>query len=123
MNAHLHCRSDSQSGCRKDWRWRLQRMLKKRRIQVVAASAVREGQDKDKSSESDFVSNNRTSGGTSVVPRTSSVVTIVSAFLQAGCLTFIALNGLRVWLGFSAVAAASGGSFIHSDPVRYGLAA
>ncbi len=42
--------------------------------------------------------------------------------LQSGCILFIFLNSFRVWMGLTAVTAASA-SFVHSAPVRYGLAA
>ena len=49
-------------------------------------------------------------------------IALAAALLQAGCLTFIFLNALRVWMGLAAITAAGGGSFIHSGPMRYVLA-
>jgi hypothetical protein len=50
-----------------------------------------------------------------------SFAALTSAVIQGICAFLVAMNTIKIALGFTSVAAAGGSSFIHSDPVRLAL--
>src|SRR5262249_18727575 len=50
-----------------------------------------------------------------------SVASVTTSLIQGICLFAVGVNWAKVALGITSVAASGGSSFIHSDPVRYGL--
>ncbi|HLK04824.1 MAG TPA: hypothetical protein VKT53_10320 [Candidatus Acidoferrum sp.] len=50
-----------------------------------------------------------------------SVASVTTSLIQGICLFAVGINWAKVALGITSVAASGGSSFIHSDPVRYGL--